>query len=399
MAYDENYSNPYEGGSSLVFNGVDLGKECDMFVLGKGVFGAPSRDVTQIHIPGRNGDILIDNVGWNNVDVTYPSCCILSNFRENIAKLREYLLANPGYHELIDPYNPDEVRYAEFRGPFTPEAFTPKGNNAGMFDLTFNCKPQRFLRESIVPRNYSLCPYERVDSTVNSNDYAYIVDNKVQYLSDAGTTYVWTFATDETITVSNGYFYKSNGTTVVYDGETEFKNGTVTIPLVDKNGTKYAGFKGEIHASKTSDFRMESSNAKKYRYEELMYFYYMENTTFCFPFYNKTAFDAYPIIRGSYKPAGTSDTVFSCGGSKISIKNSQLGYTTSTSVEVNFDGVNRVASTEGQYRGLVGDFLIIPGGTTSILKITNAASIRYTLRGVGYTSTNYFQIIPMFYRI
>lgn len=268
-----------------------------------------------------------------------------------------------------------------------------------MFDLTFNCKPQRFLRESIVPRNYSLCPYERVDSTVNSNDYAYIVDNKVQYLSDAGTTYVWTFATDETITVSNGYFYKSNGTTVVYDGETEFKNGTVTIPLVDKNGTKYAGFKGEIHASKTSDFRMESSNAKKYRYEELMYFYYMENTTFCFPFYNKTAFDAYPIIRGSYKPAGTSDTVFSCRGSKISIKNSQLGYTTSTSVDVNFDGVNRVASTEGQYGGLVGDFLIIPGGTTSILKITNAASIRYTLGGVGYTSTNYFQIIPMFYRI
>ena len=101
MAYDENYSNPYEGGSSLVFNGVDLGKECDMFVLGKGVFGAPSRDVTQIHVPGRNGDILIDNGGWNNVDVTYPSCCILSNFRENIAKLKSYLLANPGYHELI----------------------------------------------------------------------------------------------------------------------------------------------------------------------------------------------------------------------------------------------------------------------------------------------------------
>lgn len=116
MAYDENYSNPFEGGSSLVFNGVDLGKECNMFVLGKGAFGAPSRDVTQIHIPGRNGDILIDNGGWNNVDVTYSSCCILSNFRENAAKLRSYLMANPGYHELTDPYNPDEVRYAEFRG-------------------------------------------------------------------------------------------------------------------------------------------------------------------------------------------------------------------------------------------------------------------------------------------
>lgn len=393
MAYDENYSNPYEGGSSLVFNGVDLGKECNMFVLGKGVFGAPSRDVTQIHVPGRNGDILIDNGGWNNVDVTYSSCCILSNFRENIAKLKEYLLANPGYHELSDPYNPDEVRYAEFRGPFTPEAFTAKGNNAGMFDLTFNCKPQRFLRESIVPRNYSLCPYERVDSTVNSNDYAYIVDNKVSYLSNAGTTYVWTFATDETITASNGYFYKSNGTTVAYDGETVFKNGTVTIPLVGKNGTKYAGFKGEIHASKTSDFRMESSNAKTYRYEELMYFYYMENTTFCFPFYNKTAFDAYPIISGRYKPTGTTDTIFSCGESQISVSNSQLGYTTTQQVDVEFDGFNRIARTEWNYGGITGDFITIPGGTTSILKIKNAASIGYAI------GANYFQITPMFYRI
>lgn len=394
MAYDENYSNPFEGGSSLVFNGVDLGKECNMFVLGKGAFGAPSRDVTQIHVPGRNGDILIDNGGWNNVDVTYSSCCILSNFRENAAKLRSYLMANPGYHELTDPYNPDEVRYAEFRGPFTPEVFTARGNNAGMFDLTFNCKPQRFLRESIVPRNYVLCPYERVDSTVNSNDYAYIVDNKESYYSNAGTTYVWTFATDETITVSNGYFYKYNGTTVAYDGETEFKNGVVSIPLIGKNGTKYMGFKGEIHASKTSDFRMESSNAKKYRYKELMYFYYMEGTTFCFPFYNKTAFDAYPIIYGHYKPTGTTDTIFSCGESQISVSNSQLEYTTTQQVDVKFDGFNRIARTEWNYGGITGDFITIPGGTISILKIKNAASI-----GGCAGDTNYFQIIPMFYRI
>ena len=50
-------------------------------------------------------------------------------------------MANPGYHELVDPHTSYEVRLAEFRG-----LFTAKGNNAGMFDLTFNCKPQRFFR-------------------------------------------------------------------------------------------------------------------------------------------------------------------------------------------------------------------------------------------------------------
>ena len=39
MAYDENYSNPYEGGSSLVFNGVDLGKELICSYLVKGLLG------------------------------------------------------------------------------------------------------------------------------------------------------------------------------------------------------------------------------------------------------------------------------------------------------------------------------------------------------------------------
>lgn len=389
MAYDENYSNPYEGGSSLVFNGVDLGKECDMFVLGKGVFGAPSRDVTQIHVPGRNGDILIDNGGWNNVDVTYSSCCILSNFRENVAKLREYLLANPGYHELTDPYNPDEVRYAEFRGPFTPEAFTSKGNNAGMFDLTFNCKPQRFLRESFRDRSYYLCP-ERVTSTVNSNHYAYNVEAK-DWGSEGGLI-EFTFTTKEDITISNGFFIKYNGTKVAYDGKTVFKNGVVSIELVDKKGTKYEGFKGEIHANKMANFRMESSKVGNSRHK---YYYYKDRNDFCFPFTNPTSYDAYPIIEGNYTPSGSDDTKFICGGKILSVSNSDLGYSTSTTVKVEFDGTNKIlktydspSSNTANYAGITTDFPVIGGGGSSVLVIRNAASIG-----------DCFSIRPMYYRI
>lgn len=391
MAYDENYSNPYEGGSSLVFNGVDLGKECDMFVLGKGVFGAPSRDVTQIHVPGRNGDILVDNGGWNNVDVTYSSCCILSNFRENAAKLRGYLLANPGYHELTDPYNPDEVRYAEFRGPFTPEVFTAKGNNAGMFDLTFNCKPQRFLRESTIARDYVLCPY-----TIEQNyttDYS--IDVKVK---NAGSTLKFTFIPHVTDLVTRYVnFYKSDGTTVSEDIDVYANDGVVEIPLIGKDGTKYYGVKCYFvfHVRKSENLRMESSNSVVEG--KTTYFYYKDDVRdIFFPFYNPTQFDAYILMSGCYVPDGTYGQHFHCVDDNhyISVSES-LGYATTSEVGFNFNGLegtactwdNKLSKIKKVYAGLSGTLLVIPSGG------------RHELEVDGVSSFKNIQIAPMYYKI
>lgn len=391
MAYDENYSNPYEGGSSLVFNGVDLGKECDMFVLGKGVFGAPSRDVTQIHVPGRNGDILIDNGGWNNVDVTYSSCCILSNFRENAAKLRGYLMANPGYHELTDPYNPDEVRYAEFRGPFTPEAFTAKCNNAGMFDLTFNCKPQRFLRESVVPRNYVLCPY-----TITQNSYStsYSIDAKV---TKAGSTLKFTFIPAVTeLATRYVNFYKSDGSTVQEFIDVNANDGVVEIPLIGKDGTKYYGVKCTLvfDVGKSENLRMESSNSVVEG--KTTYFYYKDTRSICFPFYNPTQFDAYILMSGCYVPDGTYGQHFHCVDNNhyISVSKS-LGYATTSEVGFNFNGLegtactwdNKLSKIKKVYAGLSGTLLVIPSGG------------RHELEVDGVSSFKNIQIAPMYYKI
>ena len=392
MAYDENYSNPYEGGSSLVFNGVDLGKECDMFVLGKGAFGAPSRDVTQIHVPGRNGDILIDNGGWNNIDVTYPSCCILSNFRENVEKLRGYLLANPGYHELIDPYNPDEVRYAEFRGPFTPEAFTAKGNNAGMFDLTFNCKPQRFLRESMIAHDYVLCPY-----TIGQNSYytEYSIDAKVK---NAGSTLKFTFIPAVTELATHYVnFYKSDGSTVQEFIDVNANDGVVEIPLIGKDGTKYYGVKCTLvfDVGESENLRMESSNSVVEG--KTTYFYYKNDVRdIVFPFYNPTQFDAYILMSGCYVPDGTYGQLFNCEGSNhyISVSES-LGYVTTSEVGFDFNGLegtactwdNKLSKIKKVYAGLSGTLLVIPGGG------------RHELEVDGVSSFKNIQITPMYYRI
>lgn len=392
MAYDENYSNPYEGGSSLVFNGVDLGKECDMFVLGKGAFGAPSRDVTQIHVPGRNGDILVDNGGWNNVDVTYSSCCILSNFRENVAKLREYLLANPGYHELTDPYNPDEVRYAEFRGPFTPEAFTAKGNNAGMFDLTFNCKPQRFFRESMIAHDYVLCPY-----TIGQDSYhtEYSIDAKVK---NAGSTLKFTFIPAVTeLATRYVNFYKSDGSTVQEFIDVNANDGVVEIPLIGKDGTKYYGVKCTLvfDVGKSENLRMESSNSVVEG--KTTYFYYKNDVRdIFFPFYNPTQFDAYILMSGCYVPDGTYGQHFHCVDNNhyISVSKS-LGYATTSEVGFNFNSLEGTACTwdnksskiKKVYAGLSGTLLVIPGGGRHVLEVD------------GVSSFKNIQITPMYYRI
>ena len=392
MAYDGNYVNPYEGGSSLVFNGVDLGKECNMFVLGKGAFGAPSRDVTQIHVPGRNGDILIDNGGWNNIDVTYSSCCILSNFRENVEKLRGYLLANPGYHELIDPYNPDEVRYAEFRGPFTPEAFTAKGNNAGMFDLTFNCKPQRFLRESMIAHDYVLCPY-----TIGQNSYytEYSIDAKVK---NAGSTLKFTFIPAVTeLATRYVNFYKSDGSTVQEFIDVNANDGVVEIPLIGKDGTKYYGVKCTLvfDVGKSENLRMESSNSVVEG--KTTYFYYKNDVRdIFFPFYNPTQFDAYILMSGCYVPDGTYGQHFHCVGNNhyISVSES-LGYATTSEVGFNFNGLegtactwdNKLSKIKKVYAGLSGTLLVIPSGG------------RHELEVDGVSSFKNIQIVPMYYKI
>lgn len=134
---------------SVRFNYVDLQKDApysgSTVFLGRGTYGAPERDVQQIHVPGRNGDLLLDYGGYKNIQVTYP-CSILDHNSEVSQWLRSVLYSAHGYCKLEDDYHPDEFRLAEYRGPFEPEVFSERGNDTAKVDLVFNCKPQRFLK-------------------------------------------------------------------------------------------------------------------------------------------------------------------------------------------------------------------------------------------------------------
>ena len=125
----------------LTFGGHDS-RTYGVYISGQGTFNSPARAYEMQPVPGRNGDLIGNDRRFENIEVTYPAF-VYTNFRTAMANWRNVLLSQEGYQRLIDTYHPDEYRLATFIGPLEVEA--EANNKAGQFDLTFNCKPQRFL--------------------------------------------------------------------------------------------------------------------------------------------------------------------------------------------------------------------------------------------------------------
>lgn len=125
----------------LTFNGKSS-RDFEVCISGSGVYNTPARDVEAISIPGRNGDLHIENERFENVSITYPAY-ITKNFAKNFDAFKAYLLSQRGYKKLMDSYAPDFYRLASYNNAIAPE-MTPL-NRCGGFDVVFDCDPRRFL--------------------------------------------------------------------------------------------------------------------------------------------------------------------------------------------------------------------------------------------------------------
>lgn len=138
----ENTGAIYKG---FTFNGISS-KDYGVYITGEAVYNAPERDVEVIAVPGRNGAFVRDNGRFENIVVSYPAGMFgdkQSVFAEGISDLRNALAATKGYCRLTDEYNPDEYREAVYKGGL--EVSPVQMGRAGEFNITFECKPQRFL--------------------------------------------------------------------------------------------------------------------------------------------------------------------------------------------------------------------------------------------------------------
>lgn len=126
--------------NKVTYNGT-ASDTLGVFVTGTGSYDASEADVTAYSVPGKNGDILIPENRWKNIEIIYPAFVV--DFSNRVQAIRNWLTSSLGYTTLSDSYDTTHYREAVAlaRKSFEP-AMRVDGAN---FQLVFNCKPQRFL--------------------------------------------------------------------------------------------------------------------------------------------------------------------------------------------------------------------------------------------------------------
>lgn len=130
-------------------NSLDYG----VYITGEAVYNAPERAMEMVSIPGKNGTIPLDQGRFENISVKYPAGAFgktQSEFASNIMKFRNVLASRYRYVRLSDDYNTDEFRLGMYRSGLETKPVSM--SRAGEFDITFDCKPQRFLVSGETPQ-------------------------------------------------------------------------------------------------------------------------------------------------------------------------------------------------------------------------------------------------------
>lgn len=127
--------------NSFTFAGHNC-KNYGFLCNGGGTYNAPQADIEVIEIPGRNGTLTIDRKRYKNIAVIYHVGCS-KDFPANAASVRNWLMPHRGYERLTDDYDTTHFRLARFSGAINFE--TGFLNRNGHADITFDCRPERFL--------------------------------------------------------------------------------------------------------------------------------------------------------------------------------------------------------------------------------------------------------------
>lgn len=130
----------------VIFNGVNSASK-HVHVTEAPEYVVPEREYENVHIPGRNGDIIVDMGSYQNVTRSYKMSLDATRNGLDYSKVAS-AIANwvcpytDGYMELTDSYDPEHYRLAKYKGSMNISNIF---NKAGEFDLEFDCKPQRYL--------------------------------------------------------------------------------------------------------------------------------------------------------------------------------------------------------------------------------------------------------------
>ena len=193
--------------SYFYFNGF-YSYEMGLIVEEKSIYNGPQPDFEMISVPGRDGDVIIDNGRYNNVDVSYT--CYCKDLSANMKSIKQWL-CRPGYFKLTDTYDPLYFRYAAFASKLKVDELL---RNVGKAELVFNCKPFRYsvagqTKQTLTasgsitnPESFPSLPYIKITGsgavtlTIGSKAYSFTsvptyleIDSELMCCYKGGTLY------------------------------------------------------------------------------------------------------------------------------------------------------------------------------------------------------------------
>lgn len=197
----------------MVIGGVNLA-EFNCYLLNPGIASAPERDVELVTVPGRNGDVVIDNHRFKNRTVQYKCAIDGSCARYDFERLTAWLKSLTGYQRIEECYHPECYRMGVFNASIEPDK---QNVRQVTFTLTANCKPQKFLidgekeSEAFVPLFADGLAYYTSDLLAQDTSF----ENETCILIQKNTTQAQAFENIAHINVWRAY---GSGTSTTYTG-------------------------------------------------------------------------------------------------------------------------------------------------------------------------------------
>lgn len=150
----------------ITFNGVSS-KDLGIQVEHPPGYQTPVKDYDKIHVPGKNGDVIVYKGSYKNVSRSYGIAIgnLERDYTEMANSVSEWLNSTNGYARLEDSYEPEYYRLAIYEESMSLSNLFHHGGRA---TINFNCKPQRFLKSGdhkiIISTNTSLKNPTKFDS-------------------------------------------------------------------------------------------------------------------------------------------------------------------------------------------------------------------------------------------
>lgn len=230
----------------IIFNNISS-LDCNVQVERPPSYQMPERDYDVVHVPGKSGDIVIDNGSYQNTTRAYQisTGSLEKDFTLMANVISEWLYSATGYARLEDSYEPEYYRLAMYRSSGSIENLL---GQAGRMTISFDCKPQRFLKTGdesfkftstgklLNPTGFKSLPIIIVngngDGVLRIGDYTVIISDvnpSITINSEIQDAYNGTVNLNSKIILNDGFPKLSPG-----ENEVSFSGNITSVEVIPK---------------------------------------------------------------------------------------------------------------------------------------------------------------------